>query len=198
MVCGSKLYWCYLYIGECFQGELSIMERLKSFKTFFKVTLLKDIHLQVPFPSLNKVTPLEMTSTDIPSTLIAHNTDAKSIHTTRGEMHLDFYSRENIKGDSASKETNIVCEFDIDWKCLAKKFLIILEEAVSVRIHNAPDLPAYKSHEVNISYAYQMQYETGSQVVLGKAKIAILFSGGVDSVVLAALVDRSVQPLDLL
>ena len=82
---------------------------------------------------------------------------------------------------------------DVDWKHLAEEFLEVLANSVDVRVHNAPSLP---SCEVLGSIAAENEQTLSPSpvsspvVVLGRAKVGVLFSGGVDSMVLAALVDR--------
>ena len=139
----------------------------------------------------------------------------------------------------------------VDWKHVAEQFLTILEEAVAIRVHSAPDLASCNSHiavensqpdvagqfpthgvlqsgsgdrqessvcgkqesgvcgkqESSVSDPQEsmqasggdtatvvtccgMLHSSGVEMVHGKARIGILYSGGVDSVVLAALVDR--------
>ena len=99
----------------------------------------------------------------------------------------------------------------VDWRALATQLITVLERAVHSRVDRAPYLPSVTVETQGASSANlercdtEVETATGavkshqspveglvvkSKVVYGKARIAILFSGGVDSMVLAALVDR--------
>ena len=95
-----------------------------------------------------------------------------------------------------------------DWSSLAKQLITVLEKAVHSRVVRAPFLPSHTSllqsqGASSVSFEGRKTERTSSQeasgadadkgdvnVIHGRARIAILFSGGVDSVLLAALVDR--------
>lgn len=70
-----------------------------------------------------------------------------------------------------------------------QKFLDVLENAVWVRVRNAPLLPADHASELGLDVEEEARAST-SGLVQGRARVALLFSGGVDSAVMAALVDR--------
>lgn len=77
----------------------------------------------------------------------------------------------------------------------AEEFLTVLQEAVSVRVRSAPDLASCRSHSgpgcsATACCGMLQSSEGNVEMVYGKARVGVLYSGGVDSVVLAALVDR--------
>jgi hypothetical protein len=94
------------------------------------------------------------------------------------------------------------------WGPTARDFLTVLQEAVSVRVHRAPNVASYTDQGGAADTACDSDRansradtsggavsccgmaDDGEGVLYGKAKIGVLYSGGVDSVVLAALVDR--------
>ena len=94
----------------------------------------------------------------------------------------------------------------VDWSSLAKQLITVLEKAIHSRVVRAPFLPSSTSllqsqGASSVSFESRKIERTSSQevsgadkgdvnVTHGRARIAILFSGGVDSVLLAALVDR--------
>ena len=108
----------------------------------------------------------------------------------------------------------------VDWDSTAEEFLTAMQEAVAVRVRSAPDLPSCWVHSSRPANTARLSPATcgggpsdasygayagtvaaccgtlhsssdgSSDVLHGKAKIGVLYSGGVDSVVLAALVDR--------
>lgn len=105
------------------------------------------------------------------------------------------------------------------WSSLAKQLITILEKAVHSRIVRAPHVPSSvtplsceeqpPATEVSLEHHRKTDLAPGledeselsiptkldthgkcSNFIRGRARIAILFSGGVDSMVLAALVDK--------
>ena len=87
--------------------------------------------------------------------------------------------REGVEGEGKGEGGE-----GVSWEGLAKEFLAVLEAAVFRRVSVAP--PPSTGGE-------QGEGEGGEcAVVQGRARVGVLFSGGVDSVVLAALVDRCV------
>lgn len=101
-----------------------------------------------------------------------------------------------------------------DWRALSRLLITELERAVHSRVVRAPYLPSSSQtrsdgaclmdlsksdsdpvKEVELATATDPMKTAVSAIILGKARIAILFSGGVDSVVLAALVDRLVREI---
>lgn len=95
-----------------------------------------------------------------------------------------------------SSEATITSSCDaVNWKSMAEKFCEVLKEAVSIRVLSSPDLQSCKSHSSGCvssdsTSCATLQTCPGADFVHGIAKVGLLFSGGVDSVVLAALVDR--------
>lgn len=76
---------------------------------------------------------------------------------------------------------------DADWSAVAARFMEVLQKAVAVRVQRAPNISVDCSGESARSCG-----ACSSDVIVGTARIAVLFSGGVDSAVLAALTDRFV------
>lgn len=176
----------FVYSDQFYQSELAIRQEIGSLKSCLKTTLLKDDLFQAPFPILNKSIPLD------------------DVSATESTMSKE---REVINAASCSVGTasEDPCP---EKKSIIEKFHRLLEEAVSVRVCNAPNIPSHcdvdtRSEKLHcdrtklISSAeccseVQSTTTRDQVVVNGQAKVAILFSGGVDSAVLAALVDRFV------
>lgn len=80
---------------------------------------------------------------------------------------------------------------------LAKAFYAKLKESVMKRVQNIPDYCkscSRQNHKSSIKFDESHQYVAKNRCE--HAKVAILFSGGVDSAVLAALVDQCLPPND--
>ena len=116
-----------------------------------------------------------------------------------------------MRGASLSHHVSHTLRPAVDWRTLATQLITVLERAVHSRVDRAPYLPSVTVETRGASSANlercgtEVDTVTGavkshqspveglvvkSKVVYGRARIAILFSGGVDSMVLAALVDR--------
>lgn len=167
--------------------ESSLFEELS---TFVHVTISRDTRLQVPFPSLNKALPSDDPSTCPPST---HKLEADLVDSSSDSAIRDI----TCQPASLCNDQQV----GIDWKHNAEKLLAVLLEAVNVRVKSAPSLPSCQVHKPKfLQSACSSQPSvllpcpalqcTSTEPVYGCAKVGVLFSGGVDSVVLAALVDR--------
>lgn len=176
-------------VGKCFQHESPLVEELTSLSACVRITIRKDPQLQVPFPPLNKVLPS-------PS---AQGLAECAVQ----ELTVTEHPRTSLKSGNPHEPRTDSLEIlpeTIDWKHSAERFLEILAGAVKVRVSNAPRLPSCQAHKSEPEACSQLRVlpdstlQPGSapstDMVFGKAKIGVLFSGGVDSVVLAALVDR--------
>ena len=163
---------------------------MKDINHYLKVTVLKSNDLQVPFPALNELLP----------------GPSGSVGQVQG-CSSQVYALEQTIVDSGSKpedvtQTNLPAVASLgETTSIAEQFLAVLEEAVSIRVRNASPLRSCQSHAGMIaSVGDGKESRTCScipplpddcaSLVYGQAKIGLLFSGGVDSVVLAALVDR--------
>lgn len=213
-----------------------MLEELNLLQNHFKITVRKNSHLQVPFPSLNKV---------LPSVNLATST-----HPSQETVELTVVGSTNspdpsvVLYDGSKQEVKSPPDTAVNWSIIAEEFLEVLAEAVSVRVKNAPSLPSCKAHysykpvqsadnervetatvtcatvnSLSIQSVSNVEIQSASvvdvrsvdgesalhettvmscptlqssnvEIVCGQARIGLLFSGGVDSVVLAALVDR--------
>ena len=75
---------------------------------------------------------------------------------------------------------------DTSWSVVAAQFMEVLQKAVDVRVQRAPSVPVDQS----AGYARSCGTCSSGAAAVGGARVAVLFSGGVDSAVLAALTDR--------
>lgn len=177
----------------CFQNEQSLTEEFKLLKTYIEIAAVKDAQLQVSFPPLNKSLPQEPKAA-----LSIQETTKSSVVQTPVSPEFGSFEGDGLRPicSKHAEEASIIDS--VDWRRIAEDFLMVLEEAVSVRVHNAPDTASCGSHfarqdisvmrsEVDCCGVLQVD---GMELVRGKAKIGVLYSGGVDSAVLAALVDR--------
>lgn len=89
---------------------------------------------------------------------------------------------------------------ETDWNTLAQHLLSVLQQAIQSRVDRAPRVTHTISQDT-VTVGCGPPSGAGSvgcgpnigSIVQGAARVAILFSGGVDSVVLAALTDRLVH-----
>ena len=179
---------------------MTVREDLRSLRTNYKIIIAKDDRLQVPFPSLNKLLPM-----NVP---VAINATPVVVQETNHLVDTQTHSESCVSTDLVVERDVRISQLEaIDWEDLAEKFLDVLEEAVSIRVHNAPLLSPSVTSEIEplskemcsdmtLVRGDSGQVDTtgssGTRVVVGQAKVAVLYSGGVDSAVLAALVDRYV------
>ena len=78
---------------------------------------------------------------------------------------------------------------ETDWNTLAQHLLSVLQQAIQSRVDRAPRV----THTISQDTVTVGCGPNIGSIVQGAARVAILFSGGVDSVVLAALTDRLVH-----
>ena len=80
-------------------------------------------------------------------------------------------------------------------KQLAETLLNLLENAVSKRVRNIPQLCDIRTRvtKCECEAVHVTSHSNCPAAMLGNAKLGVLFSGGVDSIVLAALADRSLS-----
>lgn len=194
----SFLY--FKFIDECFQNESSAVKDLELLQTHLKINFHKDITLQVSFPPLNKALPSDL------STNIQMVESKESTGSSMAEYKLlpsgsqgpeeSILSKDEASTTNSTEMSSITSSCDaVNWKSMAEKFCEVLEEAVSIRVLSSPDLQSCKSHSSGCvssdsTSCATLQTYPGADFVHGIAKVGLLFSGGVDSVVLAALVDR--------
>ena len=94
---------------------------------------------------------------------------------------------------------------ETDWNTLAQHLLSVLQQAIQSRVDRAPRVTHTVSQDTvtvccgppsgagSVGCGPPSGSPDTASVVQGAARVAILFSGGVDSVVLAALTDRLVH-----
>ena len=177
------------------------------------------MQLQVPFPPMNKCLPhpeikMEERADD------SAESSKHSTETVKPALDLEHDKVCTLKPrylipDSENQFQNVGTS-DIDWTSLSQQLIRVLERAIFSRVKSAPEINPLSKQKVikvqlNTSTASaESDSEKGSgvsvadiatadeagcigqgeMVVQGNARIAVLFSGGVDSVVLAALTDR--------
>ena len=110
--------------------------------TFLNVSIVKDERLQVPFPPLNKELPAELTKQGNVSSkaeaVVSVSPDTKTLGRTMDQLLPDA-------AESVPRQTQLLCSTNIsedNLKIISRKFLEVLEDAVWVRVKNAPWLPA--------------------------------------------------------
>ena len=175
-----------------------LLEELKDLRTHLEVKLVKNGELAAPFPSLNKdislgvssvetvndkccygATPCPEISLDRDGLLNPHEA-CKGEADTSQSMHG---GESAVIEDHTSSDGTRFSSRAATCRDLPQEFLEVLQDAVKVRVCNSP--------QVSCSHLCE-ESEDGSEVVVSNARVAVLFSGGVDSAVLAALVDRYV------
>ena len=117
-----------------------------------------------------------------------------------------------VGGGDPSPSLAPVSTLSVDWSALAKQLITVLEKAIRARVARAPHLPSSTQQALATSSSSlggcrksdsesqceeqpvrgkELGAKEGDLVTIrGRARIAILFSGGVDSMLLAALTDR--------
>ncbi|XP_059143078.1 asparagine synthetase domain-containing protein 1-like [Physella acuta] len=83
---------------------------------------------------------------------------------------------------------------------LAEKLIHVLQAAVSVRVNDIPEHVCSATNHASVNLNTDKE-NLARYTAYSQAKVAILFSGGLDSTVLAALADRCIpedEPIDLL
>ena len=180
-----------------FQTEASIREELPSLKTCLKIHKVDNSHLQVPFPPLNKTLPAQHRFQPTP----AVGSEAVTLESTQTSTAMcttvlvgDRTAHESGGGNNEDRgvATNPPSNMSlptVDWSTLAKQLIAVLEKAVRSRVVRAPYQPSSALDDAKSGV---------SKFTHGRARIAILFSGGVDSVLLAALADRYTHVISLL
>ena len=170
-------------VDQSYQNEATLTEDPQMRRTFLSVSLIKDERLQVPFPPLNKDLPPELDEVMEVSVKMIKGDTPSPLAGEEGKQFPDELEplgtipKQRPCGEAVPPDALIVHEF-----------LKVLEEAVMVRLRTAPWLPA---NEDCASVAGKGP-TAAAGVVSGRARVALLFSGGLDSAVMAALVDRQV------
>ena len=201
-----------------FQTQAGIVEELSSLKTCLSIHKVDNFHLQVPFPPFNKTVPvqphLQTTPTSKSKTTVAVEgtlsdsdfVESETLCKSYGEIKLDSDMVKGGISSSSVSPVSVVSVSGVDWNTLAKQLIAVLQKAVHSRIVRAPHLPSYRveardDSSVNVDHRRNEEEPTGCQnqalvlvpkaeYIHGRARVAVLFSGGVDSILLAALVDK--------
>ena len=181
-----------MLIDDTFQSEEGIARELGSLDTRLSINVIRDKSPLVFFPPLNK-------STDLPHSEQSANTRGHSDSAIHRERILP---EDVIKPPSYSSSTTY-CDH-------VARMLDVLLSAVECRVSRAPPIAHHrmvvsqqhcKTPAVLAEEAAEREMSQGCKtaessaascdgVMHGSARVAVLFSGGVDSAVLAALVDR--------
>ena len=208
------------FTDVCFQSETEIVDQLSPLKTCLHFSIVKERSLQVPFPRLNKllpsakncdsnVVPLLHSETQVTSTQCVASCEARatvqdptlSLHGSEYRMCKDEKgNQQSISSEKATMSVSSIASIamatitpETDWNMLAQHLLSVLQQAIQSRIDRAPSVtPTVYQDTATVGCGPPLG---AGSVVLGGARVAILFSGGVDSVVLAALTDRLVHTL---
>ena len=182
----ADLLKLFSFSGETFQ-EKSNLQQLKELRTHLEVVVTEDCQLSMPFGRLNVEIPMAPHAAEMetfgssPSSdpFLLRNRDSKENSEDSGGTSKE-----------SSESSTVTCLEDTVGSNLAQKFLDVLQAAVKVRVCNAPLVSVLPRPEACALGE--------SDVVMGMARVAVLFSGGVDSAVIAALVDRYVGESTLL
>ena len=132
-----------------------------------------------------------------PSARIVHSSECQgtaSMHERGSQCSVPVSGEKNAVPVATSPVATTTAQ-ETDWHTLAQHLLSVLQLAIHSRVVRAPRI----RHDPTPSQATKSDLSVAgvaiSTVVQGRARVAILFSGGVDSVVMAALTDRLVQEL---
>jgi len=206
------------FADVCFQGETGIIDQLSSLQSCLKFSVVKERHLQVPFSCLNKQLPPPSCTEKCdlstvppiavdggPDSTTHDSCDDRTVHFSDGSTTVPVVHISECQGtmpvrgsqDSVSSEKNAVCVCsslvatmtaqETDWHTLAQHLLSVLQQAIHSRVVRAPRV----GHDPTPSQDTMSDCSVAAtSVVQGSARVALLFSGGVDSVVMAALTDR--------
>ncbi|CAI8022456.1 Asparagine synthetase domain-containing protein 1 [Geodia barretti] len=199
---------CYLWKqGEStFQSEQVIADELGSLKTCLTVTSIKEDHPLVYFPSINSTKDV-----DPPPHPLADSSHpqedtraAEAVSTTDSQSSTDppLLPSERV-GPRCARQPPATT---ISYGEHVERFLDILQAAVQRRVSRAPPVSWGKRQVTKVKGSVKLgddaRTEGGTSglgvdregVLEGHARVAVLFSGGVDSAVLAAIVDRCLDP----
>ena len=162
-----------------YQGEVDLMIRHLNDHTCISLSMELNHHLTTPFPRMNKTVPKSLSNIDDTQLLskIGINKDHDILpDTLPSSSEADVMAVQPTHNDVTRTSGDI----------RAAQLLDALHKAVMKRVTLIPDdhVVWQELHEISHGAAYNQ----GAN--LSGARVAILFSGGVDSMVLAALTDR--------
>lgn len=190
-----------MFLGRVYQGEVDHMIRWFSDHTCISMSLVLNHYLVTPFPTMNKTLP------ELP--FIVDNIQCTELSTKTENGGIDNFVNTKSSELLSHKMADDVTRVQPVVKCchngvnkviggcgsIAAQLLDILQEAVMKRVTLIPNDHKLCEHQQTVYYQSKKQelcsHPAYKQVAtLSDARVAILFSGGVDSMVLAALVDR--------
>ena len=111
----------FIVVGSCFQNESHLLENVTSLKTHLKITVQKDLQLQVPFPTLNKALP---SASSRSSANVGADLQSSKTETPPVSLIAD--------GSQQMADSLVNLSEDKDWRHTAEEFLEVLAEAVQV------------------------------------------------------------------
>ena len=199
----------FVFLTESmFQSEQVIADELGSLKTCLTVTSIKEDHPLVYFPSINSTKDV-----DPPPHPLADSSHPQE--DTRAEATLLLAEAVSTTDSQSSTDPPLLPSERVGPRCArqppattisygehVERFLDILQAAVQRRVSRAPPVSWGKRQVTKVKGSVKLgddaRTEGGTRglgvarggVLEGHARVAVLFSGGVDSAVLAALVDR--------
>lgn len=202
------MYMSYssLSIDHTFQSEGSIAEELSSLETCVSVSIVRETNPWVFFPSLNRSTDaVSSHSAPLPATSPQGSAEQLDTQTTTG------YMSDSTSKTLPSEKPKLVPLSHSTTKQAMTSYhghvvglLDVLQSAVGCRVARAPSVIPIEAIKLPCKISPPEAGKGGDSVrrktlgvsdsdcdtVWGCASVAVLFSGGVDSAVLAALVDR--------
>ena len=184
-------------VVSSFQSEQVIADELGSLTTCLTVTSIKEDNPAVSFPPINKSTEVGSPPHLFAPSIVPQEARKSSLESP-AVVSLPGSSSNLLAGEGVLTSGSAVFPYEEQ----VSRFLAVLQDAVQRRVSRAP--PVVQRTEATLSPAEgaELGDMTGGEagtissvggavgVLEGRARIAVLFSGGVDSAVLAALVDR--------
>ena len=168
-------------LGKAYQGEVDHM--IKQFNDHTCIRMLVELnhHLATPFTGMNKTLPKSPSNieTDIDSDLLS-----KSANSFPTSNEGDVTAAVCYHGDTRGSGELAAQLLDTLHKAVMKRVTLISND------HTVCFKSKQEIYDISNSVAYNQPATLSSA-----ARVAILFSGGVDSMVLAALTDRQAMRL---
>lgn len=187
-------------LDTVYQKEVDHMIRQFSDCTCISMSVEFNCHLIAPFPALNKTLPKPPSNVD--DTEQSSKIDINKNH----DISSSSADTKLSSGDSdvtGAQAVPACCHSDVrrtsgKLSLIAAQLLDILQKAVMKRVTLIPDDHKCSEHpQAMCSQSKQSEFHKLSYGIaynqvttFSDARVAILFSGGVDSMVLAALADR--------
>lgn len=155
------------------------MVRQFSHNTCISMSLELNCHLSTPFPAMNKGLPLHVVDTE----------ELSKVDITKRYSSNDDVANDDVTGAKPVIQCQRMADGELN--LLATQLMDTLQKAVFKRVTSIPDGPKCFKREETMCFHSEQHSVVDDQVeTLCDAKVAILYSGGVDSMILAALTDR--------